>query len=373
MKKDNIYIGMRYVPRFMGIFNPHSEYEPLSLVKQEENSSVIYISIIPVPSGTSLTDTTYWQSYTTSADISGLEAELAALTTKVNANEGAITGLTTKVNANEGAITGLATTVQENTASIQTVTTKTNNNTNRIIGLESSIANIRPIKPIRWFIEDGTAPQQIGYIPNPTNFSSSIIGEDAYSAYPSLFDEFPYITQTTWVDKNNSNSIILDNMSRLVSKTNPDIQIHLDNQKPEGGYFIFHLNKTTTNTAGPDSRDLRIPQVPNLTYPLQRPLIVTYQNTPLYNGFPSMKNSHGTRDVKIKFLESWLRQYTSAAVLNTIQLRLHDPEQQVALQLTDSEFTVQVNATSGFSNAAIGFKVGVKNNWIGLPIIPWGS
>lgn len=305
MKKDNIYIGMRYVPRFMGIFNPDSEYEPLSLVKSEEDSSVIYISIIPVPTGTSLTDTTYWQSYTNSTDTSGLEAELAALTTKVNANE--------------GAITGLATTVQEHTASIGSVSTRANNNTNRIITLESSTANMHPIKPIRWFLDGGTSSEMVERIPVPNNYNSTIIGEDAYFAYPTLFDAYPYITRITWSDHANRNAVTIDSTPHTVTKTNPDIQINLDNQKPEGGFFFFHLNKTQNASYGPDSCDLIIPQMPTLEIGYGPTIEVVYNNRQHFLGcLPKLPV--GTATVNILNLQNHLKHYS---FLNFTDVSLH--------------------------------------------------
>lgn len=350
MKKDNIYIGMRYVPRFMGVFNPSSEYEPLSLVKQEEDSSVIYISIIPVPSGTSLTDTTYWQSYTASADTSGLVAELAALTTKVNANEGAITELTTTVQENTASIRGVTTTANNNTASIQTVTTRANNNTNRIIALESSTANIQPIKPIRWFVDGGTSAQLINRIPVPPNYSSTIIGEDAYSAYPSLFDTYPYITRITWTDSNNRNAQIIDNTPHIVSKTNPDIQINLDNQKPEAGFFFFHLNKTQTASYGQDSCDLIIPQMPTLEVGYGSAMQVNYNDAVFLGCLPKLPTGPAT--IYIAGLKNHLRHYS---LLDFTDVSLHldgAPGTSYNLQLTNERQTVNINASKATTLAS---------------------
>ena len=336
MKKDNIYIGMRYVPRFMGVFNPDSEYEPLSLVKSEEDSSVIYISIIPVPSGTSLTDTTYWQSYTASADTSGLEAELAALTTKVNANEGAITGLTT--------------TVQENTASIQTVTTRANNNTNRIITLESNTANIQPIKPIRWFVDEGTSAQLINRIPVPPNYTSTIIGEDAYSAYPSLFDTYPYITRITWSDHDNRNAVIIDQTPHTVTKSNPDIQINLDNQKPEAGFFFFHLNKTRNASYGPDSCDLIIPQMPTREIGYGAAMQVNYNTAVFLGCLPKLPTGPAT--LYIVGLKNHLRHYS---ILDFTDVSLHldgAPGTSYNLQLTNERQTLNINTSKATTLAS---------------------
>lgn len=59
------YIGARYVPRFMGVFDPTQAYENLDVVDNGLGTS--YISKAMTPPGTSLTDTTYWALYGTSS------------------------------------------------------------------------------------------------------------------------------------------------------------------------------------------------------------------------------------------------------------------------------------------------------------------
>lgn len=350
MKKDNIYIGMRYVPRFMGIFTPDSEYEPLSLVKQEENSSVIYISIIPVPSGTSLTDTTYWQSYTASADTSSLVAELAALTTKVNANEGAITALNGTVTNHTNTLDTLTQEIEENTTNIEKVTTRANSNTNRIITLESNTANIQPIKPIIWFVDGGNSAQLINRIPVPPNYNSTIIGTDAYSAYPSLFDTYPYITRVTWSDHANRNAVIIDQHPHIVTKTNPDIQINLDNQKPEGGFFYFHLNKTQTPSYDQNSCDLIIPQMPTLEIGYGAAMQVNYNNAVFIGCLPKLPTGPAT--VYIMGLKHHLRHY-SLLDFTDVSLRLDGaPGTSYNLQLTNERQRLNINTSKATTNAS---------------------
>ena len=55
------YIGARYVPRFMGTYDPTQVYEALDVVDNGLGTS--YISKIPTPAGTPLTDTTHWTIY----------------------------------------------------------------------------------------------------------------------------------------------------------------------------------------------------------------------------------------------------------------------------------------------------------------------
>lgn len=54
---NNVYIGSRYVPIFLGDWNAADSYEPLSIVLCGNNS---YTSKRPVPAGTLPTNTTYW-------------------------------------------------------------------------------------------------------------------------------------------------------------------------------------------------------------------------------------------------------------------------------------------------------------------------
>jgi len=55
------YVGARYVPKFMGPHDLTTEYEALCVVDNGQGTS--YISKIPTPAGTPLTNTTYWTVY----------------------------------------------------------------------------------------------------------------------------------------------------------------------------------------------------------------------------------------------------------------------------------------------------------------------
>ena len=55
------YIGARYVPKFMGTYDNTQEYEALCVV--DNGSGTSYITKIPTPAGTPLTDSTYWAIY----------------------------------------------------------------------------------------------------------------------------------------------------------------------------------------------------------------------------------------------------------------------------------------------------------------------
>ena len=72
------YIGARYVPRFMGIFDPNQEYETLDVV--DNGSGTSYISKIPTPAGTPLSDSTHWAIYgASSGAIINLQSQIDAI------------------------------------------------------------------------------------------------------------------------------------------------------------------------------------------------------------------------------------------------------------------------------------------------------
>ena len=80
------YVGARYMPKFMGDYDPTVEYEALSVV--DNGSGTSYVSNKPVPAGTPLTNTAYWAVYgTQSGAIIHLQdqiGDLSQLTTEDN-------------------------------------------------------------------------------------------------------------------------------------------------------------------------------------------------------------------------------------------------------------------------------------------------
>lgn len=90
------YIGARYVPKFMGTYDPTQSYEALCVVDNGQGTS--YIAKVPTPANTPLTDTTYWTIYGAASgaiinlqnqidtinnvDLPAIEAEIASLDNK---------------------------------------------------------------------------------------------------------------------------------------------------------------------------------------------------------------------------------------------------------------------------------------------------
>ena len=69
------YVGARYVPKFMGTYDATQIYEALCVVDNGLGTS--YISKIPTPAGTPLTDTDYWAIYgATSGAIINLQNQI---------------------------------------------------------------------------------------------------------------------------------------------------------------------------------------------------------------------------------------------------------------------------------------------------------
>lgn len=91
------YVGARYVPKFMGTYDVTQIYEALCVVDNGLGTS--YISKIPTPAGTPLTDTTYWAVYGASSgaiinlqnQIDNIEnVEIPGITNDVNNLDGRV-------------------------------------------------------------------------------------------------------------------------------------------------------------------------------------------------------------------------------------------------------------------------------------------
>ena len=82
------YIGARYVPKFMGTYDNTQAYENMAVVDNGMGTS--YISKVPVPAGTPLTDTNYWALYGASngaiINLQNQIGDLSNLTTNDNSN-----------------------------------------------------------------------------------------------------------------------------------------------------------------------------------------------------------------------------------------------------------------------------------------------
>lgn len=96
------YIGARYVPKFMETYDVTQDYEALCVVDNGQGTS--YITKIPTPAGTPLTDTTHWAIYgASSGAILNLQNQIN------NMNDGSVPGsLQNQITDNKNDIAQLA-------------------------------------------------------------------------------------------------------------------------------------------------------------------------------------------------------------------------------------------------------------------------
>lgn len=75
------YIGARYMPRFVGQYDPTQSYDPLDVV--DNGAGTTYISRVQTPAGTPLSDSNYWLVYgSSSGAILDLQTRVGALENK---------------------------------------------------------------------------------------------------------------------------------------------------------------------------------------------------------------------------------------------------------------------------------------------------
>lgn len=125
MNKNNIYVGNRYVVKFIGAWDDQTDYEPLSAVTDNGNG---YVSKRPVPAGTPVTDETYWALWgsgsvvidnltgrvtAVESDLAALETTVGQIRTDLTTAQGNITALTGRVSTNETAIARIKQTTDE--------------------------------------------------------------------------------------------------------------------------------------------------------------------------------------------------------------------------------------------------------------------
>ena len=92
------YIGARYVPKFMGTYDNTQAYENMVVVDNGLGTS--YISKVPVPAGTPLTDTNYWALYGASnGAIINLQNQIGDLSQLNTSDQTSLVAATNEVNA----------------------------------------------------------------------------------------------------------------------------------------------------------------------------------------------------------------------------------------------------------------------------------
>lgn len=98
---DLRYIGARYVPRFMGTYDPTQVYEVLDVVDGEDE--FLYISKQPVPRNTPPSNRTYWAVY---GHIQNVQNQIDAINDEIaDMKDGTVAGsLQNQINANDDEI-----------------------------------------------------------------------------------------------------------------------------------------------------------------------------------------------------------------------------------------------------------------------------
>ena len=141
------YIGVRYVPKFMGTYDATQAYEALSVVDNGLGTS--YISKVPTPAGTPLTNTTYWAIY--------------------GASSGAIINLQNQIDdMNDGSVPG---SLQNQIDNLNDVTSR------NIIVIGNS------------FVNEGVANALIADFDNSYKYTGSGIGFCTYSGHTTTFED----------------------------------------------------------------------------------------------------------------------------------------------------------------------------------------
>lgn len=101
------YVGARYVPKFVGVYDPTQSYEALDVV--DNGSGTSYIAKIPTPAGTPLTDTDHWFLYGSSSgaivqlqnDMIAAQGDIITLQGDMTAAQNDISDLQSKVAGND--------------------------------------------------------------------------------------------------------------------------------------------------------------------------------------------------------------------------------------------------------------------------------
>ena len=98
------YIGARYVPKFMGTYDNTQAYENMVVVDNGMGTS--YISKVPVPAGTPLTNTNYWALYgASSGAIVNLQNQIGDLNSLSTTNKNSLVDAINEVDGNVDALT----------------------------------------------------------------------------------------------------------------------------------------------------------------------------------------------------------------------------------------------------------------------------
>lgn len=128
MERNNVYIGMRYVPKFMGDWDStmQTPYEALSIVLYNRNT---YTSKRPVPVNITLSNTEYWvMTGFYDGQVAALQAEIDALSTSVD-------GVSARIDGVDSAIASIQTSINSLSNRTSTIETHVSNINTSVVAL----------------------------------------------------------------------------------------------------------------------------------------------------------------------------------------------------------------------------------------------
>lgn len=204
MAQENIYIGNRYVVRYMGNWDSAVQYESLSAVLYGGNA---YVSNKPVPAGTLPTDTDYWAFWGSgnavidalSIRVNALESQTTDLTTRVTKNEGDILDLTTRLGLVESDVDQLEFNVSANTSAISSLVPDVESLKSLVATMQTDLAGTeRTINKNRNSGYQGI--NSSGYAVMPTLRATPVIMTARLSAAHTISDTLEHVPFDTIVD-----------------------------------------------------------------------------------------------------------------------------------------------------------------------------
>jgi lysophospholipase L1-like esterase len=142
MERNNVYIGMRYVPKFVGEWDSTMQtvYESLSIVIYNRNT---YTSKKPVPVNIPLSNTEYWvMTGFYDGQVARLQDLIDALDVRTSSLENALSTITTRITALENTVQSNTIRISDLENTVQSDEVNIASNTNRITSLETVVSNI---------------------------------------------------------------------------------------------------------------------------------------------------------------------------------------------------------------------------------------
>lgn len=329
---SNVYVGARYVPKYEGEFVTSNSYEPLSIVSVP-GSETLYLSIIPVPANSSITDRQYWVPYTVggAGDTAELEEQVHQLSQQVTNN------------------------YEHFTSEISIVDSSTNS---RIQKLRTDTESTKSYGYWTATVANQTYINEMPDLPG----SATIKG--LYKCFPALFTEYPWVNKIYWYEEGSTTGTLVDDYPNEIEPKTDSLEVTLPDKS--NGVYAFQCYKT--DEASGTYMELRFGQRKSYTSPSTQ----TYAYTPALFAqavntikfamcLPIQQNLTGTTPAgtfyvtNMRSFLNWATQgnlslYTYAIQLNgasaqTLTMRTEN--------ITDSDMSLSYAEIGNFRNASI--------------------